>query len=76
MNSIFDLTIQQLENNKSRNTLVSSESQIGFFGQASKFSSSALGTSNKGKFEVKKVIQVAALAAKKVCIPSHEITVG
>ena len=79
MNSIFDLTIQQLENNKSRNTLVSSvssESQIGFFGQASKFSSSALGTSNKGKFEVKKVIQMAALAAKKVCIPSHEITVG
>jgi len=79
MNSVFDLTIQQLVNNKSRNTLVSSvssESQIGFFGQASKFSSSALRTSNKGKPEVKKALQMATLAAKKVRIPSHEITVG
>ena len=79
MNSVFDLTIQQPGNNKIRNTLVSSvssESQIGFFGQASKSSSSALGTSNKGKPEVKKVMQMAALAAKKVRIPSHEITVG
>jgi len=79
MISVLDLTIQQLGNNTSRNTFVSSvssESQIGFFGQAPKFSSSALGTSNKGKPEVKKVMQMAAFAAKKVRIPLHEITVG
>ena len=43
----------------------SSQSQTGFFGQASKFLSSALGTSKK-KPEVKKVLQMAAVAAKKV----------
>ncbi len=43
----------------------SSQSQVGFFGQASKFLSSALGTSKK-KPEVKKVLQMAAVAAKKV----------
>ncbi|KAJ3564387.1 hypothetical protein NP233_g8329 [Leucocoprinus birnbaumii] len=44
---------------------VSSQSQVGFFGQASKFLSSALGTSKKAKPEVKKVMQMAAVAAKK-----------
>jgi len=44
----------------------SSQSQAGFFGQASKLLSSALGTSKKGKPEVKKVLQKAAVAAKKV----------
>jgi hypothetical protein len=43
----------------------SSQSHTGFFGQASKFLSSALGTSKK-KPEVKKVLQMAAVAAKKV----------
>jgi hypothetical protein len=45
---------------------ISSESQVGFFSQASKFLSSALGTSKKGKPEVKKIMQMAAVAAKKV----------
>ena len=45
----------------------SSQSQGGFLGQASKLLSSALGTSKKGKQpEVKKVLQMAAVAAKKV----------
>jgi hypothetical protein len=44
----------------------SSQSQAGFFGQASKLLTSALGTSKKGKPEVKKVLQMAAVAAKKV----------
>ena len=43
----------------------SSQSHTGFFGHASKFLSSALGTSKK-KPEVKKVLQMAAVAAKKV----------
>jgi hypothetical protein len=43
----------------------SSQSQAGFFGQASKLLGSALGTSKKEK-EVKKVLQMAAVAAKKV----------
>jgi len=43
----------------------SSQSQAGFFGQASKLISSALGGSKK-KPEVKKVLQMAAVAAKKV----------
>lgn len=43
----------------------SSQSQAGFFGQASKFLSNALGTSKK-KPEVKKVLQMAAVAAKRV----------
>lgn len=58
----------ELEDNESQASLVSSassQSQVGFFGQASKFLSSALGTSKKGKPEVKKVIQMAAVAAKK-----------
>lgn len=46
----------------------SSQSQAGFFGQASKLLNSALGTSKKGKPEVKKVLQMAAVAAKKVVI--------
>ncbi|KAF8168109.1 hypothetical protein B0H34DRAFT_786336 [Crassisporium funariophilum] len=44
----------------------SSQSQMGFLGQASKLFSNALGTSKKGKQpEVKKVLQMAAVAAKK-----------
>ncbi|KAG5639237.1 hypothetical protein H0H81_005311 [Sphagnurus paluster] len=43
----------------------SSQSNAGFFGQASKLFSSALGTSKKNKPEVKKVLQMAAVAAKK-----------
>ncbi|KAF9056149.1 hypothetical protein BJ165DRAFT_1606374 [Panaeolus papilionaceus] len=43
----------------------SSQSQIGFFGQASKLLSSALGTAKKKQPEVKKVLQKAAEAAKK-----------
>lgn len=43
----------------------SSQSQVGFLGQASKFLSNALGT-GKRKPEVKKVLQMAAVAAKKV----------
>jgi len=46
----------------------SSHSHTGFLGQASKLLSSALGTSKKGKPEVKKVLQMAAVAAKKVHI--------
>lgn len=46
----------------------SSQSQAGFLGQASKLLSSALGTSKKGKPEVKKVLQMAAVAAKKVTL--------
>lgn len=45
---------------------VSSQSQPGFLGQASKLLSSALGTSKKGKPGVEKVLQMAAVAAKKV----------
>ena len=44
----------------------SSQSQVGFLGQASKLLSSALGTSKKKQPEVKKVLQMAAVAAKKV----------
>jgi hypothetical protein len=45
----------------------SSQSEGGFFGHASKLLSSALGTSKKGKQpEVKKVLQMAAVAARKV----------
>jgi hypothetical protein len=47
---------------------VSSQSQPGFFGQASKLLTSALGTSKKGKPEIKKVLQKAAFAAKKVTL--------
>ncbi|KAG5647977.1 hypothetical protein DXG03_007011 [Asterophora parasitica] len=43
----------------------SSQSHAGFLGQASKLISSALGTSKKSKPEVKKVLQMAAVAAKK-----------
>ncbi|KAF5385196.1 hypothetical protein D9615_001515 [Tricholomella constricta] len=43
----------------------SSQSHAGLLGQASKLLSSALGTSKKGKPEVKKVLQMAAVAAKK-----------
>ncbi|KIM48213.1 hypothetical protein M413DRAFT_225123 [Hebeloma cylindrosporum] len=43
----------------------SSQSQVGFLGQASKLLSSALGTSKKKQPEVKKVLQMAAAAAKK-----------
>ena len=46
----------------------SSQSQAGFFGQASKLLNSALGTSKRGKPEVQKVLQMAAVAAKKVCL--------
>lgn len=45
----------------------SSQSQGGFLNQASKLFSSALGT-NKKKPEVKKVMQLAAVAAKKVIL--------
>jgi len=79
LNSVSDLILQQPGNNTSRNSLVSpvsSESQIGFFGQASKFLSGALGTSKKGKPEAKKVTQMATLATKKVCIQLHKIAVG
>ncbi|KAF8905573.1 hypothetical protein CPB84DRAFT_1745501 [Gymnopilus junonius] len=43
----------------------SSQSQLGFLGQASKLLSSALGTSKKKQPEVKAVLQKAAVAAKK-----------
>lgn len=48
----------------------SSQSQAGFLGQASKLLSSALGTTKKKQPEVKKVLQMAASAAKKVCVLS------
>jgi len=64
------LGVQQPELTRSQSQLSmaaseSSQSHTGFFGQASKFLSSALGTSKK-KPEVKKVLQMAAVAAKKV----------
>ncbi|KAG6851067.1 hypothetical protein H0H93_002959 [Arthromyces matolae] len=43
----------------------SSQSHTGFLGQASRFLGSALGTSKKGTSDVKKVLQMAAVAAKK-----------
>ncbi|KDR84979.1 hypothetical protein GALMADRAFT_107537 [Galerina marginata CBS 339.88] len=43
----------------------SSQSQVGFLGQASKLLSSALGTNKKKQPEVKMVLQKAAVAAKK-----------
>jgi hypothetical protein len=53
---------------------VSSQSQPGFFGQASKLLTSALGTSKKGKPEVKNVLQKAAVAAKKVALSTIDLT--
>jgi len=44
----------------------SSQSHVGFLGQASKLLSSAMGASKKKQPEVKKVLRMAAVAAKKV----------
>jgi len=44
----------------------SSQSQAGFNGSTSKELNTAAGTSKRGKAEVKKVLQKAAVAAKKV----------
>lgn len=45
----------------------SSQSNVGVFGQATKFVNNFLGTSKKGKTEVKS-LQLAAAAAKRVRI--------
>lgn len=45
----------------------STRSHAGLSGQTSRPLGSALGASKKGNHEVKKVLQMAAAAAKKVC---------
>jgi hypothetical protein len=57
--------LTRTQSQSSMATSESSQSHTGFFGQASKFLTSALGTGKK-KPEVKKVLQMAAVAAKKV----------
>lgn len=59
-------TVPRSQSQASISSSASSQSQAGFFGQASKLLTSALGSSKKGKPEVKKVLQMAAVAAKKV----------
>ncbi|KAG6857550.1 hypothetical protein H0H87_000149 [Tephrocybe sp. NHM501043] len=59
--------VEKVPRSESQLSLVSSQSsqsQSGFFSQASKFLGNALGTSKKGN-DVKKVLQMAAVAAKK-----------
>ncbi|RDB29549.1 hypothetical protein Hypma_015535 [Hypsizygus marmoreus] len=63
--SLVEPKMSRSESQMSMVSSQSSQSQVGFLGQASKLLSSALGTSKKGKPEVKKVLQMAAIAAKK-----------
>ncbi|KAF8640492.1 hypothetical protein AX17_000154 [Amanita inopinata Kibby_2008] len=49
----------------SSNSSQSQQLQVGFFGQATKLLSNMMGSGKKGKPEVKKVLQKAAVAAKK-----------
>ncbi|KAF8974043.1 hypothetical protein BDZ97DRAFT_1778146 [Flammula alnicola] len=63
--SIVEPKIARSQSQLSMASSESSQSQVGFLGQASKLLSSALGTSKKKQPEVKKVLQMAAVAAKK-----------
>ncbi|KAF8078634.1 hypothetical protein FPV67DRAFT_1465903 [Lyophyllum atratum] len=63
--SLIEPKTTRSESQMSMASSQSSHSQTGFLGQASKLLSSALGTSKKAKPEVKKVLQMAAVAAKK-----------
>ncbi|KAG6911972.1 hypothetical protein DXG01_000220 [Tephrocybe rancida] len=56
--------VQQSDSQLSMASSQSSQSHTGFLGQASRLIGSALGTSKKGN-DVKKVLQMAAVAAKK-----------
>lgn len=47
-------------------TSSTSSQQLGFFGQATKLIGNMMGSGKKGKPEVQKVLQKAAIAAKKV----------
>jgi hypothetical protein len=64
---IIQSTIPRSQSQMSMASSDSSQSQGGFLGHASKLLSSTLGTSKKGRQpEVQKVLQMAAVAAKKV----------
>ncbi|KAJ7492630.1 hypothetical protein FB451DRAFT_541411 [Mycena latifolia] len=64
--SLVDPMAVRSQSQMSMASSASSQSQGGFLGHASKLMSSVLGTSKKGKPEVKS-LQLAAVAAQKVC---------
>ncbi|KAJ3513818.1 hypothetical protein NLJ89_g2733 [Agrocybe chaxingu] len=64
-NDVSELKIPRSQSQLSMASSESSQSHVGFLGQASKLLSGALGTSKKKQPEVKKVLQMAAVAAKK-----------